>query len=334
MKKYGKIVLSIIISVFVLLILANFVVSLVLNNQKDKIAPEDAREYIDAFYCVLQLRELFEMNNINYEISEFKDTKDDYVKMLDNLEMHAVKSETLAKIIYINEQLNLTQYDKMIEDLDKYYISYKKLFTTFFVEDTDDSALKDAYAGYVNLSIPIHGILEHTSVDVDKYKILDGLKDYYDNNDDSDLNVAIIYEFYDADCIDKLDTSRYKDIFQECYNESLKAVSSESFKLNDYYYNTEYYLDVYKTVGINTTEYDEIVDKWKSEPLLIEELTPSALIELSDVMFLYATYADALYKGYGLVPFTGDYADAVVKTLDDYYKNIFETSFNDFVNSY
>ncbi len=309
-----KIIIAV-ISILCIAILLSVGVSSYLECEENKVEVLDVVEYLQYLHGYAKWTEVME----EYSLAEGVDNKEiieKYKEILDTVDMTDIESLLLARIIYMNEVFDVKDYDYLINDLEKYYDKDSKLFCDFKVEDVID--MDELYESNVSTTTSVYPILMRTSVNLDKYDVIDGLKKYHSISKDEEERGYIIHLFVDLNCMDELDYMKDKEYFQRIYNECLEEVDNADYEFTGLDVDMEDIIYICDTMGIDTSKYKSRRKEWQVGPDDVDRLLGYDTSSAGSAMWTMFEYYEYLM----------DNKDELV--LEDWFAEAFEDKYREF----
>ena len=317
---------KIVLVIFILILIVFVSAVLVIKSQKkqemdeEKYESEETVECIQAIYGMVKWQELLDKYDISYDEDIVREMKKDYISIINNTDTEELSLIELVRIIYINSKWNVAELKKYEEVLEEYYDKEKKIFYNYKLDSFEN--YDDLYEQGVEVTYMSYKMLSNLDVDISKYDILDGLKEYYIKSDDSDMNTQIIYVFFQNNKLNEIDYKKEREHFQNIYNEWLNLVREDDYIIGIADYDIFNFISLCERMEVDTNELKKVFCEYEIDYNDDEIMFPFDETSLTYPNEVMIAYWDVLFYQYGFVEMNDRLGDKLSTRYNDYYNNI------------
>lgn len=209
---------------------------------------------------------------------------EDYKQLLTNKALEMIKSYkhtkifsmTVGELLYISENCNSEKNNELVELLDTYYVEDKMLFSDLPYKNYNPEIVESQENIWVLNTIEIANRLYNYDEILSKYKVMEGLAKWYNNNSSENNNEdeleMIFWLFYKRDMLDMIDYSGIEKIMEQDRTYEKEIIDDDNLEasttailyadgVSDYqqlFHNDESYVGFVDTLFSEITTLDQL----------------------------------------------------------------------------
>lgn len=341
MKKKGIKRRAIILAITLCIVITSMgLVRIHFINESNSFKISDFNKSVDDIFGIIRCKKICDKYEIEAEIDEVYELKENYEKFLDQADFDGCDTRDLAKVIYINNFLEVDDEEKYINKLKKEcYNEYIGIFETWAYKEYEEenlNSIKVVDENKVADTIYIYEMFYGTELEeeiLEDLKIYEGLVRIYEETENMDIKGKIFAGMYNFNICENINYFDLKDRYINYYEKD-KA----SFNVDASIYSMSYYLSrndwkLYEQLGIDCSEFKEAARTWTFEGINKNEWQYNGNTKNESMLLLSGLYMDevGIEDSIFLIE---EFANAYGLIVTDYSNDHLKENFNALCEEY
>lgn len=300
MKKKGikKALIALVIVLF-MSIAGVCLIRIHLINESNKFVINDFNKSINNIFGIIRCKKICDYYGIEAEIDEVFDLKENYEKFIKQVDLDGCDTRDLAKVVYINNYLEVENEEKYIKMLkEECYNKHIGIYDTWAFKKHEEENLAQVEKIDVNKvvdTIYIYKIFYGTELEEEiltELQIYDGLVKIYEETEDLEIKAKIYGSMFDFGIYRDIDCREIKDEYIREYKDFEKDLINENYVYSMAYYLTRNTWKKYEQLGIDCTVFKEAAKKWTFEDVNKLEWAYGGDTKNENMLLLSGLYID------------------------------------------